>query len=228
VISVARLNAVTALFLIVGFTILSSGCGSSSNPTKLRFVNAAPGQGSLNLLVNTTASASNIAYATASNYFSVGSGAQHVQIEPSATTSPIIDETITFTAGTQSSIFIMNSPTLATVVFPDNNAAPTSGNMNLRIINASPALGSADVYVSSTGCSNLTGSPSVSSLAVKTPSGYITLTPGTYNVCFTAPGTTFVFIDSGPQTWNAGQVRTLVGLNGEFGGFTSAVLADLN
>jgi hypothetical protein len=114
------------------------------------------------------------------------------------------------------------------VVFTDNNAAPTSGNLNLRIINASPALGSADVYVVAPGTDLTTLSPTVTSLAVQSASGYTTLTPGTYEVYFTAPGQKFAFIDSGPQTWSAGQVRTVVGLDGQFGGYTSTVLADLN
>jgi len=224
----ARLNAVVAVSLIVGLTILGSGCGSSSKTSKLRFVNAAPEQGGLNLLINSNTTASSINYGAASSYFSVGGGSQHVQIEPTGSTTPIIDETLTFTAGTQMTMLLMSSPSLATFVFTDNNAAPTSGNMTLRVINASPALGAADIFVSSSGCSSLTGPPAISSLAVQGASNYITLTPGTYNVCFTTPGGNFVYIDSGPQTWNAGQVRTVVALNGQFGGYTSSVLSDLN
>lgn len=227
-ISVARLNAGAAVCLMLGTIIMGTGCGSSSSTTKLRFVNAAPDQSSLDLLVNNSAVASGISYGNASAYVGIKSGSQTVQVEPAGSSSPIINETVTFTANTQVTIMMMSSPSLATVTFTDNNGAPTSGNMNLRIINASPALGSADVYVSATGCSSLSGPPAVSSLAVPRASTYITLTPGTYNVCFTTPGGTFVFLDSGPQTWSAGQVRTVVGLDGQFGGHTAAVLPDLN
>ncbi len=225
-IRLAKLNAVSGIFGLLLLTVFSLGCGSSSS-AKLRFMNVAPDQSSLNLLINGNSVASSIAYASASNYFNIKPGSQHIQIEPVNTTSPIIDENLTFTANTQSTMMIFSSPSIATAVFTDNNAAPTSGNFNLRIINAAPALGTADVYVASS-CANLSGAPAVSSLAVQTASSYITLTPGSYDVCFTNPGSTFVIIDSGPQTWSAGQVRTVVGLNGQFGGYTSAVLADLN
>ncbi len=225
-IRVSKLNAVGALFGLVFSTIFSLGCGSTSH-ARLRFMNVAPDQSSLNLLVNGNSSASSIAYGTASSYFNTGTGSQHIQIEPVNTTSPIIDENLTFTANAQYTMMLFSSPGLATVMFTDNNSAPTSGNMNLRIINASPALGGANVYVASS-CANLSGTPAVSNLAVQGASGYITLTPGTYDVCFTTTNSTFVYIDSGPQTWSAGQVRTVVALNGQFGGYTSTVLSDLN
>jgi hypothetical protein len=35
-------------------------------------------------------------------------------------------------------------------------------------------------------------------------------------------------ISSSPTSFNAGQVRSVVGLDGQSGGFTTAVLSDLN
>jgi len=37
-----------------------------------------------------------------------------------------------------------------------------------------------------------------------------------------------VLIDSGKLSFGAGQVRTIVGLNGVVSGYTTAVLSDLN
>jgi hypothetical protein len=193
-------------------------------------MNAAPNTGSSqqDLLINSNKVASAVAYATASSYVTIGAGTQHVQVEPTGSTTPIIDENLTFNTSSQSTLMLFSSPTISTQVFADNNTAPTAGNMNVRIINASPALGAADVYVVAPGTNLLTVTPTVSGLAVRSASSYFTLTPGTYEVYFTAAGNTFPLIDSGPQTWNAGQVRTVVGLDGEFGGYASSVLPDLN
>lgn len=209
--------------------LLSLGCGSTHN-AQIRFMNAATNLANpqQDLLINSNKVASAIGYGAASSYTKIGAGTEHVQVEPTGTTTPIIDENLTFNTSSQSTIMLFSSPTIATVVFADNNAAPTSGNMNLRIINASPSLGAADVYVVAPGTDLSTVSPTVSSLAVQTASSYFTLTPGTYQVYFTAAGSKFSLFDSGPQTWSAGQVRTVVGLDGEFGGYASTVLADLN
>jgi hypothetical protein len=47
-------------------------------------------------------------------------------------------------------------------------------------------------------------------------------------VFFAPAGQKFVSIDSGSQSFTSGQIRTIVGLDGQNGGFTSAVIADLN
>ena len=66
----------------------------------------------------------------------------------------------------------------------DNNWAPTSGNFNLRIMNAPPAMGSSvDVYVEPTG-TGPTGTPA--NLADGSASGYFGLsTNNTWHVIFT-------------------------------------------
>lgn len=224
---VSNLKATSVVCVVLWFLVVILGCGSSHH-AQIRFMNVAPEQSALDVLVNGNKAISSVAYGTASTYTSIGAGTEHVQIEPSGSTSPIIDENLTFNNASQSTVMLFSTPSLATVVIADDNTAPTSGNLKLRVINASPALGSADVYVVPQGTDLNTVSPTVSSLAVKGVSSYFTLTPGTYQVFFTAPGQKFALIDSGAQTLNAGQVRTVVGLNGQFGGYASTVLPDLN
>jgi hypothetical protein len=51
---------------------------------------------------------------------------------------------------------------------------------------------------------------------------------GSYEVIFTQPGQKVPVISSSPTSFNAGQVRSVAGLDGQSGGFTTAVLSDLN
>ena len=60
--------------------------------------------------------------------------------------------------------------------------------MKLRIINASPGLGRADVYIVAPGTDLTTVSPTISSLAFEVASSYQLLAAGTYEVFFTLPG----------------------------------------
>ena len=71
-------------------------------------------------------------------------------------------------------------------------------------------------------------SPTVSAITFESASSYIPLAPGNYEIYFTPTGQTIVLIDSGKVSFAAGQVRTVVGLNGPVSGYTTAVLADLN
>jgi hypothetical protein len=114
------------------------------------------------------------------------------------------------------------------VMYTDDNSAPASGQFRIRVLNASPGIGNADVYVVPAGTDLSTVTPNFSSLAFPASSTYLSLSAGNYEVFFTAPGSKFEFIDSGSITIAAGQVRTVVGLDGPNGGFTSVTLADLN
>jgi hypothetical protein len=95
-------------------------------------------------------------------------------------------------------------------------------------VNASPALGTADVYVLAPGSSLSSASATVSSLNFESASGYQSLSAGTYEVYLTQPGQKSAMIDSGPLTFTSQQIRTVVGLDGQSGGFETAVLSDLN
>jgi hypothetical protein len=118
------------------------------------------------------------------------------------------------------------SSSITGLVFTDDNTAPTSGNIKLRFINASPSLGPVDIYVVQPGTDLSSVSPTISSLSFQSASSYQTLTAGSYNVFFTAPGTKFAFISTGTLSLTSGQIRTLVTLNAQGGGFTSTTLTD--
>jgi hypothetical protein len=54
------------------------------------------------------------------------------------------------------------------------------------------------------------------------------MSAGTYEIYFTPTGQKTASIDSGVISFSSGEVRTVVGLNGSNGGFTTSVLDDLN
>jgi hypothetical protein len=96
------------------------------------------------------------------------------------------------------------------------------------VINASPTLGSADVYIVTSGTSIAGMTPTVSNLAYQAASGYQSLAAGSYQVVFTPPGQQLPVVTTNAQSFASGQVRTVVALDAQGGGFTTAVLSDKN
>jgi len=222
-----RLCAVLPALFCFGLLAFTLACGSSS--TKMRLVNASPDESSLDLLVDSKTVASSVTYATASAYQGVSSGSRHLQVEPTGATTPVIDETVSISSGTTYTLMstgFVND--VVPVLLTDDNSSPSSGDAKVRLVNAAPGLGSADVYLVAPGTDLSTTSPTVTALAVNAASAYQSVAAGSYEVFFTLPGQKFVYIDSGSQTFSAGQIRTVLGLNSPTGGFTSAVLADAN
>jgi hypothetical protein len=217
-----------AFLLLLSFVLAAGGCSSSSS-TKMRVMNAVPNEASLDALLDTASFATNIAYGNSSAYASTSSGSRNLQVEPSGTTDVIINTTLSVSSGASYTVVAANfSSQAAAITLTDDNSSPVSGNFKIRIVNAAPGLGTADVYIVAPGTDLTSATPSVSSLAFESGSAYQSLAAGTYEVFFTLPGQKVTYIDSGPLSLNAGQVRTLVSLDSQSGGFTTSVLADLN
>jgi hypothetical protein len=218
-----KLASLAIGLLALAAVLLTSGCGSSN--ASLRLMNAFVGQPSLDMLINNKSAATGVVYGAASGYASVSSGAPNLQIEDTGTTNVLVNQTINLASGSHSTILSTGS---GTVVLSDNNTAPSSGNIEIRVINASPTLGTADVYIVPSGTAITPGSPTFAGLVYQSASGYQPLAAGSYEVIFTYQGQPFAVIDSNPLSFSAGQIRSLVALDGQNGGFTTAVLSDLN
>ena len=192
-------------------------------------MNAVPDESNLEVLVNGTSVASNVAYGTSTGYQAVKSGSQQVVIEPSGSSTALITQPISFSSGTDTTVIASNfSSSIAALVLSDDNSAPTSGDFKLRIVNSAPGLGPADVYIVAPATDLNTVSPTLSSLGFNSASGYQSLTAGSYEVILTPAGQKFPAIDTGSLSFVSGQVRTFVGLNSQSGGFSYAMLQDAN
>jgi Domain of unknown function (DUF4397) len=229
---VGRLLRVTPLcagVLSLGLCLLIAGCGGGGK-TRFQFVNAVPDVTNLDLLIDSTAVASNVAYGTTTGYQNTQSGSHNIQIEPSGTSNSLLQQSVTFASGSDTTVIASNfSSNISALVLNDNNSTPPSGDFNLRLVNGSPGLGATDVYIVAPGTDiNTVASPTVSNLAFNSSTSYQSVTAGSFDIILTPAGQKIVAIDTGSLTFSAGQVRTFVGLNNPSGGFSYAVLSDLN
>src|SRR5712692_6147836 len=133
--------------LCLGIILLGVGCGGGQT-TRFRLMNAVPDESNLDVLVDSSTVASNLAYGTSTGYQSVKSGSRQVQIEPSGTTTSLLQGSVNFASGSDTTMIASNfSSSIASLVLTDDNSAPSSGNFKLRTVNAAPGLGPADVYI---------------------------------------------------------------------------------
>jgi len=222
------LLSLCAGILGLGTILLTAGCGSGGN-TQFRLMNAVPDEASLNVLVDSTSVSSNLAYGTSTGYLSESSGSHQIGIEPSGSTTTLLQQSITFASGSSTTVISAGfSSQVANFVLTDDNSTPASGDFKLRVVNASPNLGPADVYIVTPGTPLTTVSPTLSNLGFGASAAYQSLATGNYEIELTSVGEKFAAIDTGTLTFSATQVRTFVGLNNPSGGFTYAVLPDLN
>jgi hypothetical protein len=216
-------NLAVAVFTLI-LVFFTTACGSSH--ANIRLLNAILSQSSLDLLVDGKTVASNVAFGSGSSYVSTSSGSHHIQAQASGTTTIVAD------FGTQNlgsnSFSTAASTNNGPAFFTDDHTSPSSGNVKIRVINASSLLSSGtDVYIVASG-NGISGSPTFPGVTYPSASSYTSVSAGSYQAIFTLPGQTFAeFITSG-QSFSGGQNRTIAIMDGQGGGFTSTVLADLN
>lgn len=208
---------------IIIASLIATGCGSSN--ANIRFFNAYPSPTALEMVVDSKAVTSGISYDQASSYVSVNPGSRHLQIEASGGSTIVADQNVTPGSGSFNTVLVTQSQTR---ILTDSHSTPASGDISVRVINACLTLASADIYIVAPG-TDITGvTPTFSNLAYPTASAYTQIASGTYEVIFVIPGSKSEVFSSGSLSLSTGQVRTIVGLNGLGGGYTTSVLADLN
>jgi hypothetical protein len=222
-----RLASVCAGILCLATNLLIAGCGGGAK-TRFRVMNAVPDESSLDVLLDSATVAGHVAYGTSTGYQTVKSGSHQITVEPPGSTTPLLAQSISFGSGSDTTIISSNfSSNIANLVLTDNNTAPASGDFKLRVVNAAPGLGAADVYVVAPATDLNTVSPTLSNVAFGSAASYQSLAAGSYEVVLTPAGEKFTAIDTGSLAFAAGQVRTLVGLNGQPGGFSYTILQDV-
>jgi hypothetical protein len=98
----------------------------------------------------------------------------------------------------------------------------------VRLVNSSPAWAPPTSTWSPPNTDLNTVSPTVGNVAFNGVVNYESLTAGSYEIKVTPLGQKSIVIDSGSQTFSAGQVRTFVGLNSQGGGFSYTMPQDVN
>lgn len=217
-------------------SLFTAGCGSSSS--KFRLVHAIADGQSVDVLIDGKTVETNVSVNSVTptgGYLSVSSGSRHIQVfSTGTTTNAYFDGTVPFNGGT-SYTFLLSEvlvPTKSYVgtLLTDNNATPTSGDGELRVIHASPSGPTpVDIYVVPP-TDPPSGSPSISSLAYQSASTYLNVPAGSYDVLVTPTGNTAVDIRAAFAPSN-GQIRTFVLVDVQGGGSMASsplVLNDLN
>lgn len=215
--------------IVIACVALSLACGggSSSSTGNLRFLQASPDAPEVNLLVDGKVVASSLVYLNATGYISVNSGSRRVEVEAANNSSTIMDASVAV-ASSGDVTLLMTGPASGThpLVLNDGGTTTTTGDANVRVVNASANLGTVDVYLVAAGTSLASAKPVAMNIAFDGDSGYQLTPAGAYEVFMTVHGTKNALLDTGPITVTAGQNQTVVGLDALPSGFTFAAFTD--
>jgi hypothetical protein len=109
----------------------------------------------------------------------------------------------------------------------DDNQAPASGQVRVRVVHLSPAAGSVDIFVTTTTADLTLATPTLTAVAPTTASAYLSVAPGTYRVRVVPAGTApaarpaAVALDVNNLTFPANGARTIIAADGTVGAGTA-------
>lgn len=212
------------LFLAV-LSSLSCGDNSSNETANLRVFQASPDAPHIDVLVDGTSLATNIQYGGNSGYLSIKAGSPKVQIVDRSG-SPVFEQALSI-AGSASQTLLLTGPagSIKPVTLTDGGTTASGSDGHVRVVNASPSMGPADVYLVAPGVSISGMQPVAAALDFDKDTGY-QLAGGSYEVFLTTPGTKNVLLDTGPVSMVSGQNQTIVAIDGLSGGFSFSQLID--
>ncbi len=170
----------------------------------VKFLNAAPQAGNVNVLVDGIALFSDLAYPQPSGYSTLVSGAHTVSFEATVTPgAPIAATTPTLAPATDTTVFVTGlAGSTQAVVLADDNRPPAPGNARLRFVNAtSIGVGPVDVLVNNV--------KQASAIAPDAASAYVQVAPGTLTVAFVDAATGAVLTTRSDITLSASQTQTI-------------------
>jgi hypothetical protein len=192
-------------------------------------VQASPTAPALDFVLDGKTQASDLLYGNASAYVTANPGSRHVQAIPVNSASPIFDGSVSLSDSDHKTVLLTgSSSSLQSVVLTDGGTTTTTGQVFIRVVNASAAMCTADVYLVPAG-TGITGvTPVATNEGFGQSGGYQPIANGGYEVFMTSPGTHNILLDTGPI--NSGTATssnwTLVILDGTSGGFSFTLLQD--
>jgi len=249
------LKTLPLTFALAALSIFAASCGSIA-PAQVRFVNAIQDAGTLDIDVTgpnavTTPEFAHVSFLDVQpaqpGYTSVPSGNDTIAAVLTGTTTPVFTDTLGWDAGGHYTVVATgfsqtgtNGSNVVLLSIPDVTPTPPSGDVEFRVIHASPSVPKVDVYIElnpNTG----PGLPiTIQGLTYKQASNYVTFVfnpnnatpPPGFKVYVTASGsTTPTYIAEFLSPSTAGAVRTLVLTDAPTGGTMNSTyveLSDLN
>ncbi|MGD1213387.1 MAG: DUF4397 domain-containing protein [Terriglobales bacterium] len=228
------LKALPLTLALAALSIFAASCGSST-PAQVRFVHAIQDTSPLDISVSgpnitTTQEFTDISFLgvlpNQPGYTSIPSGSNTIEGFLTGTTTEVFSDSVSWNGGQQYTVIATgfsqtgaNGKNVVLLSIPDNIPAPPSGDVEFRVIHASPSgPGTVDVYIELNPNSGPGLPITIKGLAYTQASNYVyfnfnpnndTPPPG-FTVYVTASGSTIPIISEPINPANAGAARTLV------------------
>ena len=220
--------------LILCLSLLGGCAGNSDSDeqvARMRFLHASPDSPAVDILIDSLQVFSDLRYGQSSTYFKVDEGERRVLVSATGETSPLLDVSIPLVDELDYTAVVTNYlSNIELLIVEDRNVDPDFGKFKLRILHAAPGAKQVDVYITDQNEDIAALEPNVANLPFKAVSDYLNFDEGELRIQITAHRKKIPIIDTGPLSFRARQIRTVVALDAPGGGepYRAILLQDKN
>lgn len=224
-------------FRLLGLALLATvslaACDDDDPEARLRAVHLSPDAPAVDVLVNGDRVLSNVPYTGASDYLTVDAGSNRVQVNAAGTSTTVIDANLDLDEDGDYTVIATDFlEDITPIVLEDDNSAPASGNVKVRLVHGAPSAPTVDIYVTAPGADISGIAPTLANVPFQAASDYLEVPAGSYQIRITVAGTKTVALDSGAVPLSAGQIRTVIARDDTDGNggapFGAVILEDRN
>jgi hypothetical protein len=197
---------------------VDNALGPSNNQAIVQFINAASRYATADLFVDGTDALPGLPYGQGTSiYVSAPTTARAFGVRSAPDTTTVASsQLVVSNQATYAMILTQHTVRAGLIVLPDTVSPPPANQIGLRIVNAAPAAGTVDVYL--TGADSTLTTPVATNIPFEGVMNYRYVPTGTVRLRVTAVGTKTVLLDVNASALVAGQVRTIVVIDADGGG----------
>jgi hypothetical protein len=202
--------------------------GPSTQQGRVRAIHAIGNAPAVDVLADGAVAASGLTFGNKSAYASLSAAAHTIIVRATGQTTALLTATPPVAVNTDHTFVAAGrlgattGPTPRLIAITDA-AAPATGQASIRVVHASPAAGTVDVYATTPTADIATATPVLTNVAFGAVAAPLNVAAGTYRFRVTPTGTTTVAIDVNNVAVAAGKyVAVAVGDNAPGTGAASA------
>lgn len=211
-----RVAAATALAAAtLGFGGCQGVTGSTST-SQIRFIDASIDAGGLDMYMGGTAVAYNVGFGTITSYIPATPATYVITADTAGTKQALATARATLANSKQYTVLVGNvAANLGATVLTDQSQPAPSGQIAIRFLDQSTAIGNIDIYMVPSGTAVTAVSSLQSNVSFGTNTGYLNIPVGTYTLYIVSNGTalttTTTTLYTGAATaYPQGSARTIV------------------
>jgi hypothetical protein len=170
------------------------GCQSitgSATISQIRIIDASPDAPGLDFYEGTVPITYNLGFGNVTSYIAIAPGTYNFAADSTGTKLALASASATLAPSNQYTLLISNvaASIQATVLKDQSNSAP-GGQVALRFLDESVAVGAVDIYMVPTGAAITTVAPILTNQTFSANSGYVDIPVGSYKIVIYPTGTT--------------------------------------